>query len=158
MLRVGGVPLFSGFMYAAVGSYLARIWRIFEMRFEPYPATLWTQLVAVIVYANFFAHHWLPDIRIALFVAIAALFWRTRASFTVWREERWMPLLLGWLLIALFIWLAENIATFARAWTYPSQRDGWTMVSLAKLGAWYLLMYISFVLVASVHRKAQSKG
>jgi len=69
-----------------------------------------------------------------------------------------MPLLLGWLLIALFIWLAENIATFARAWTYPSQRDGWTMVSPAKLGAWYLLMYISFVLVAGVHRKTRSEG
>ena len=158
LLRVGGVPLFSGFMYAAVGSYLARIWRIFEMRFEPYPVPLWTQLVAVVVYVNFFAHHWLPDIRVALFVAIGALFWRTRASFTVWREERWMPLLLGWLLIALFIWLAENIATFARAWTYPSQRDGWTMVSPAKLGAWYLLMYISFVLVAGVHRKTRSEG
>ena len=154
LLRVGAVPLFSGFMYAAVGSYLARIWRIFEMRFEPYPAGLWTQLVAVAVYANFFAHHWLPDIRIALFAAIAALFWRTRAWFTVWRRERWMPLLVGWLLIALFIWLAENIGTFARAWTYPGQEHGWTMVSPAKLGAWYLLMYISFVLVASVHRKA----
>jgi uncharacterized membrane protein YoaT (DUF817 family) len=154
LLRIGGVPLFSGFMYAAVGSYLARVWRIFEMRFEPYPATLWTQLVAVAVYVNFFAHHWLPDIRIVLFVAIAALFWRTRAWFTVWREPRWMPLLVGWLLVALFIWLAENLATFAHAWAYPAQRDGWTMVSPAKLGAWYLLMYVSFVLVAGVHRRS----
>jgi uncharacterized membrane protein YoaT (DUF817 family) len=158
LLRVGEVPLFSGFMYAAVGSYLARIWRIFEMRFEPYPGAVWTQLLAVAVYVNFFAHHWLPDLRIALFAAIAALFWRTRAWFTVWRQERWMPLLVGWLLIALFIWLAENLGTFARAWSYPGQEDGWTMVSPAKLGAWYLLMYISFVLVATVHRKAaQSK-
>ena len=57
-----------------------------------------------------------------------------------------------WLLVALFIWLAENIATFARAWTYPDQSDGWRVVSPAKLGSWYLLMYISFVLVAAVHR------
>ncbi|HAQ34629.1 MAG TPA: DUF817 domain-containing protein, partial [Alphaproteobacteria bacterium] len=28
-LRIAGVPLFSGFMYAAVGSYIARVWRIF---------------------------------------------------------------------------------------------------------------------------------
>ena len=153
LLRIGGVPLFSGFMYAAVGSYLARVWRIFEMRFEPYPRTLWTQLLAVAVYVNFFAHHWLPDVRLALFAAMAVLFWRTRVWFTVWRDPRWMPLLLGWFLVAGFIWLAENIGTFARAWAYPGQADGWTMVSSAKLGAWYLLMYISFVLVATVHRR-----
>jgi uncharacterized membrane protein YoaT (DUF817 family) len=158
LLRIGDVPLFSGFMYAAVGSYLARVWRIFDMRFEPYPRSLWTQLLAAAVYLNFFAHHWLPDVRIALFAAIAALFWRTRARFTVWRTQRWMPLLVGWLLVALFIWFAENISTFARAWTYPDQARGWTLVSPAKLGAWYLLMYISFVLVATVHRPARAAG
>jgi len=152
LLRIGEVPLFSGFMYAAVGSYLARVWRIFDLRFEPYPRTLWTQLLAVAVYVNFFAHHWLPDVRLALFVAMILLFWGTRAHFTVWREGRWMPLLLGWLLVAGFIWLAENLGTFARAWAYPGQEDGWALVSPAKLGAWYLLMYISFVLVAAVHR------
>jgi uncharacterized membrane protein YoaT (DUF817 family) len=156
LLRIGGVPLFSGFMYAAVGSYLARVFRIFAIRFEPWPRTPWPQLLAVAVYVNFFAHHWLPDIRLALFAAMALLFWRTRARFTVWREERWMPLLLGWLLVALFIWVAENIGTFANAWAYPSQRHGWTMVSPMKLGAWYLLMYISFVLVVSVHRSPRT--
>ena len=147
LLRIGGVPLFSGFMYAAVGSYLARVFRIFAIRFEPYPRGPWPGLLAVLVYVNFFTHHWLPDIRVALFVAMAALFWRTQARFTVWRRERTMPLLLGWLLVALFIWIAENLSTFARAWVYPAQQDGWTLVSPAKLGAWYLLMYISFVLV-----------
>ena len=34
---------------------------------------------------------------------------------------------------------------------YPAQEQGWHPVSPAKLGAWYLLMYISFVLVAAVH-------
>jgi uncharacterized membrane protein YoaT (DUF817 family) len=63
-----------------------------------------------------------------------------------------MPLLLGFLLVALFIWFAENIGTFARAWTYPGQENGWQMVSLAKLGSWYLLMIISFALVALVNR------
>jgi uncharacterized membrane protein YoaT (DUF817 family) len=155
LLRIGGVPLFSGFMYAAVGSYLARVWRIFEIRFEPYPRAIWTQLLALLVYVNFFAHHWLPDIRIVLFVAMFALFWRTRADFLVWRERRWMPLLLGWFLVAGFIWLAENLGTFARAWAYPGQENGWKLVSPAKLGAWYLLMYISFVLVATVHRQGR---
>ena len=151
LLRIGGVPLFSGFMYAAVGSYIARVWRIFAFRFAPYPHAPSPQLLAVAVYGNFFTHHWLPDIRVALFGAMGLLFWRTRVHFTVWREERWMPLLLGWLLVATFIWFAENLATFARAWAYPGPENGWKPVSPTKLGAWYLLMYISFVLVASVH-------
>lgn len=90
--------------------------------------------------------------RLVLFAAMAALFWRTRVYFTVWRDARWMPLLVGFGLVALFIWFAENLGTFARAWSYPSQADDWHMVSAAKLGAWYLLMYISFVLVAALHR------
>jgi uncharacterized membrane protein YoaT (DUF817 family) len=150
MLRMGGVPLFSGFMYAAVGSFIARVWRIFDFRFEHYPPLWATWLLAAAIYVNFFSHHFLPDIRWLLFAAIAAMFWRTRIWFTPWRERRWMPLLLGWLLVALFIWLAENIGTFARAWAYPGQEDGWQMVGLAKLGSWYLLMYISFVLVSWV--------
>ncbi|WP_454797155.1 DUF817 domain-containing protein [Novosphingobium lindaniclasticum] len=151
LLRIGGVPLFSGFMYAAVGSYIARVWRIFDFRFTRYPPIPATWVLAIAVYVNFFAHHWLPDIRIGLFAALAVLFARTRIRFRVWRADRWMPLLLGWLLVSLFIWFAENLGTFSRAWIYPDQQSGWTLVHPAKLGAWYLLMYISFVLVAAVH-------
>jgi uncharacterized membrane protein YoaT (DUF817 family) len=151
-LRIGGVPLFSGFMYAAVGSYIARVWRIFNFRFSRYPKQGHTLLLAVAIYVNFFAHHWLPDVRIALFAVMGLLFWRTRIWFTNWRDRRWMPLLVGLFLVALFIWFAENIGTFARAWTYPSQQAGWHMVSPEKLGAWLLLMYISFVLVTLVHK------
>ncbi|MEQ1549205.1 MAG: DUF817 domain-containing protein [Chakrabartia sp.] len=151
ILRIGGVPLFSGFMYAAVGSYIARIWRIFDFRFTQYPKRVVTMLLAVAIYVNFFAHHWLPDARILLFAAMVMLFWQTTLSFRVWQADRKMPLLFGWFLVALFIWFAENIATFSRAWVYPDQADGWSMVSPTKLGAWYLLMYISFILVAAVH-------
>ncbi|CAM5303953.1 DUF817 domain-containing protein [Sphingobium scionense] len=151
LLHIGPVPLFSGFMYAAVGSYIARIWRIFDFGFSRYPPVWATVLLASAIYVNFFAHHWLPDVRIALFAAAMLLFGRTWIWFTPWREPRRMPLLLGFFLVALFIWLAENIGTFANAWTYPSQRHGWEMVSLMKLGAWYLLMIISFVLVSLIH-------
>ena len=151
ILHIGAVPLFSGFMYAAVGSYIARVWRIFGFRFSGYPP-IWTTLVlAIAIYVNFFAHHWLPDIRLALFAATAWLFRRCWIGFTPYRQERAMPLLLGWFLVALFIWFAENIATFANAWNYPDQRSGWHMVSITKLGAWYLLMIISFVLVSLIH-------
>lgn len=152
VLHIGAVPLFSGFMYAAVGSYIARIWRIFDFRFPGYPAPWATIVLAIAIYGNFFAHHWLPDIRLALFLAAILLFARTWVVFTPWRTPRRMPLLVGFLLVALFIWFAENLGTFANAWTYPSQRAGWHMVSLAKLGSWYLLMIISFVLVSLLHR------
>ncbi len=149
-LRIGAVPLFSGFMYAAVGSYIARVWRIFDFRYTAYPKASATYLLAIAIYVNFFAHHWLPDTRLLLFGAMLLLFWRTRVYFRVWKEHRWMPLPIGWLLVALFIWFAENISTFSRAWTYPDQHAGWQLVSPSKLGAWYLLMYISFVLVAVI--------
>lgn len=152
LLRIAEVPLFSGFMYAAVGSYIARVWRIFDFRFTRFPPLWAAGLLAAGIYANFFLHHWLPDMRAPLLVATALLFARTRIWYRPFRKHRWMPLLLSFLLVALFIWFAENIATFSNAWVYPDQEEGWTMVSPAKLVAWYLLMIISFVLVAAVHR------
>jgi uncharacterized membrane protein YoaT (DUF817 family) len=151
LLHIGAVPMFSGFMYAAVGSYIARIWRIFDMRYTHYPPRWTTVALAVAIYINFFAHHWLPDIRLGLFAATAILFGRTWVLFTPWRTPRRMPLLLGFGLVALFIWFAENIGTFARAWQYPHQSTEWEMVSVTKLGSWFLLMIISFVLVSLNH-------
>ena len=150
LLHIGAVPLFSGFMYAAVGSYIARVWRIFDFRFTDYPKRWMTWLLAAAIYVNFFAHHWTIDTRYALFGIAALLFWKTRVYFRNWQVHRWMPLLIGFGLVAIFIWFAENIATFANAWNYPGQEDGWEMVSVAKLGSWYLLMLISFVLVELV--------
>jgi len=152
VLRIAGVPLFSGFMYAAVGSYLARVTRIFDMRYSNYPPLWTTVALAAAIYANFFAHHYLPDIRLALFALTAFLFLRTWVWFTPHRTPRRMPLLLGFFLVSLFIWFAENLATFARAWIYPQQAHGWSMVKWQKLSAWYLLMIISFVLVSLVSR------
>jgi len=152
VLRIGMVPLFSGFMYSAVGSYIARVWRIFDIRFRHYPPLWTTWVLAAAIYVNFFAHHWLPDIRIVLFIATAVLFGRGWFYFTADRTRRSMPFLLGFGLVAVFIWLAENLGTFARAWVYPSQEAGWHMVSVQKIGAWFLLMLISVVLVSLVHR------
>ena len=154
-LHMGAVPLFSGFMYACVGSYIARIWRIFDFRFDYFPSQRALILLATAIYVNFFAHHWLPDIRWGLFAMIGIMFWRTTVWFCPFRTYRRMPLLFGFLLVALFIWFAENIGTLSNAWLYPQQKHGWTMVSPTKLGAWYLLMIISFVLVSLVQRAQQ---
>jgi uncharacterized membrane protein YoaT (DUF817 family) len=157
LLRIGGVPLFTGFMYAAVGSYLARAWRLFDFRFTRHPPFWATALLATAIYLNFFTHHFLPDVRYFLFAAAALLFGPTWVHFRVWRVHRRMPLLLGFLLVALFIWFAENLGTLSRAWIYPSQADGWSPVSFAKFGSWFLLMLISYVLVCGVKKLVAPK-
>ena len=158
LLRIAGVPLFTGFMYAAVGSYIARAWRLFDFRFTAHPPLAATSLLALAIYVNFFTHHYTADIRLALFAFAALLFGRCWVHFRVWRVHRRMPLLLGLALVALFIWFAENLGTFARAWVYPSQAHGWSPVSLAKLGSWFLLMLISYVMVSAVNILAEPIG
>lgn len=153
VLRVGGVPLFSGFMYASIGSYIARAWRLFDFRFVRHPPLAATMWLAVAIYANFFTHHYLPDMRLLLFAAVAWLFGPAWIEFRIRDVHRRMPLLLGLVLVATFIWLAENIGTFTAAWRYPAQRDGWHVVPLQKLGAWLLLMIISYVMVSAVARR-----
>lgn len=156
--RIAGVPLFSGFMYACVGSYIARVWRIFDFRFDRFPP-LWAQgLLALGIYVNFFTHHYTVDIRPGLFALSAVLYGPCLLWFRPDLKHRPMPLLSGLVLVAIFIWFAENAGTFARAWSYPGQENEWHMVSVQKLGAWYLLMIISFVLVACVHHRPGGKG
>jgi uncharacterized membrane protein YoaT (DUF817 family) len=152
LLRIAGVPLFSGFMYAAVGSYLARVTRIFDFHFSNYPALWPTVLLALAIYVNFFTHHFVWDLRWLLFAATALLFWNCSVHYKVFRFRHRMNMLLGFFLVALFIWFAENIATASRIWLYPNQQYGWQLVSFGKFSSWYLLMIISFVLVNLVHK------
>ncbi len=149
--RLGNVPLYSGFMYAAVGSFIARAWRVLNLEYRPYPKRIHTIFLAVAIYINFFTHHYLFDIRFLLFVIIALLYGRTWVYYTVHKKRRRMPLIITALLSAFFVWVAENIGTFTRTWLYPSQTSQWHMVSFHKLGAWLLLMFISFILIDLLH-------
>jgi uncharacterized membrane protein YoaT (DUF817 family) len=151
VLRIAGVPLFSGFMYAAVGSYMVRVYRLFDLGFTRYPRRWPTAVVALAIYANFFTHHYVFDLRWVLLGAVVVLWWPTVMHFRVWRRMPRMPLLVAFGLVALFIWLAENIATWAGAWFYPDQVAGWQLVSPSKLVSWFLLMIISVVLVTLVY-------
>ncbi|WP_235934422.1 DUF817 domain-containing protein [Agromyces humi] len=151
VLRIAGVPLFSGFMYAAVGSYMVRVYRLFDLGFTRYPRRWVTVVVAAAIYANFFTQHFVIDLRWALLAAVVIVWWPTVMHFRVWRRRPQMPLLVAFGLVALFIWLAENIATWAGAWFYPEQLDGWQLVSPSKLVSWFLLMIISVVLVTLVY-------
>lgn len=156
--RVGHVPLFSGFMYASVGSFLARSTRILEVRYTGYPPKWVTVALAILIYANFFTHHFLPDMRNVLFVLVAVAFGRTWVYYKSYRKVRRMPLLLGFGLVASFIWIAENVGTFAGIWVYPHQSAQWHMVRAGKYGAWLLLMIISFILVTLVHPPRLPEG
>ncbi|MGE3245999.1 MAG: DUF817 domain-containing protein, partial [Beijerinckiaceae bacterium] len=151
-LRIGGVPLFTGFMYAAVGSYIARVWRLSDFRFVHHPPLWQVFLLAFGVYVNFFTHHYIFDARWLLLALAGAIFWRTWIYYKVWKVHRRMPLLIACFLCTAFIWLAENIGTYSRAWIYPNQANGWSMVSLSKMSSWFLLLIVSYALVALVTR------
>ncbi|SDS89545.1 Uncharacterized membrane protein YoaT, DUF817 family [Friedmanniella luteola] len=150
--KVAGVPLYAGFMYAAVGSYLCQAFRRLDLRVDRFP---WTPAVvlAVAAYANFFTHHRLPDLRWLLAVGFVAVLWRSRVSYTVGARRYAMPLSLSFVLIGFFLWVAENAATLLGAWQYPDQAAAWQLVHVGKWGSWALLVSLSFVLVAAV--KAQ---
>jgi uncharacterized membrane protein YoaT (DUF817 family) len=149
--RIGGVPLFTGFMYSCIGSYLCRVWRLFDFRFTDHPRRAHLIVLSLAIYANFFADHYGIDLRLLLLVAAVLLFGRTTIYFKVWHEDRSMPLLLGLVLVSLFIWLSENVGTYTKTWLYPSQQHGWSMVSLSKLGSWFLLLIISYTLVSLIN-------
>ena len=151
VIRLAGVPLFSGFMYAAVGSYIARAWRVLNLRFTHYPRRIWTLALALLIYLNFFTHHYVWDLRLGLFAGLAVLYWRTSVSFMLIKHQHSMPLLVGFVLIAAVIWLAENVATYMNVWLYPDQAYGWHVVGIGKLGSWLLLMVISFVMIDCLH-------
>lgn len=150
LFHIGAVPLFSGFLYASVGSYMARIYRIFDIRLQNYPPIWATLVLALAIYINFFSHHYLPDARYVLFVAAAILFFKSSMHYRVHRHWHRMPLLLAFILVTFFIWIAENVGTFTSTWLYPSQSGTWHMVSFGKFGSWFLLMIISVVLVTII--------
>jgi uncharacterized membrane protein YoaT (DUF817 family) len=139
-------------MYSAVGSYIARVWRIFAFRFETYPKRIHTIIIAIAIYVNFFTHHFIMDVRYIILVGVLLTFGRTRIYFKPNQKYYSMNLAFGFLLVAIFIWFAENIATYTKVWIYPSQTHIWHMVGPEKILAWFLLMIISFVLVSLLHK------
>ena len=148
--KLFGVPLFSGFMYAAVGSYIIQSWRLLDMRIRHHPPYWMAGLVALMIYANFFTHHYIPDLRWYLAALALGLYARTTIIFRPLDRDRTMPLLIGFLLVGFFIWLAENISTFFGIWRYPDQLGAWTTVHVGKWSSWSLLVVMTFTIVANL--------
>lgn len=149
-LKIGTVPLYSGFMYAAVASYICQAWRLFDLRLTGFPRYALSIPLCAAIYLNFFTHHFIGDYRWYLMAGVVLVFLRTTVHFTVTTRERRMPLVVAFLLIGFFIWVAENISTYLGAWKYPDQVHTWTLVSAGKINAWFLLVIISFIIVADL--------
>jgi len=153
--KIGTVPLYGGFMYAAVGSYISQAWKVMKLRLTNYSYPILSALLGAAIYINFFTNHFVYDIRLFLIAAIFIFFFTTRVYFTVTVKERSMPLTLAFILIAFFIWVAENISSFFGAWQYPNQVYEWSAVSTQKISSWFLMVIISFIIVAYLkHVKA----
>lgn len=155
---LGTVPLFSGFLYSAVGSYISRAFQFLHLTYERFPAYYHLWILAALIYINFFTHHFVYDIRYLLFAYVGIIFFRTTIRYRVYRRERRMPFIVAALLTALFIWIAENISTFSNIWLYPSQVEYWHLVSFSKMGSWFLLLILSFALVSIIYRDRLNLG
>lgn len=153
ILTIMHVPLFSGFMYAAVGSFIYQAWSLTDLRFVGFPPFRHTVSIAILIYLNFFTHHFIPDIRYILLIIIAYV---SRGCFVIFRihdRQYRLHALLGLTGIACALWVAENIATFLGIWVYPTQSISWHLVSPHKIIAWFLLFIVSIVIVSFVKTK-----
>ena len=153
--KVLGVPLFSGFMYAAVGSYIIQAWRLLDVRIRHHPPYWLATLVALAIYVNFFSHHFIGDYRWYIAACALGVYARTTVVFRPLDRDRRMPMLLAFVLIGFFIWLAENFSTFFGIWQYPDQIGAWSTVHVGKWSSWSLLVVMTFTIVAHLkHIKA----
>lgn len=148
--KVGGVPLYSGFMYASVASYMCQAWRRLNLELVHWPPLWQVVPLAAAIYLNFFTHHYWVDVRWPLSVLVLIVFRRTWVGYEVGGRRYRMPLALSFVLIGFFIWVAENIATFFSAWQYPNQADVWRLVHFGKISSWLLLVIVSFLIVAAL--------
>ena len=157
LFEIGDVPLYSGFMYASVASYMCQAWKVMDLDLSGYPSYWLSVPLSVMIYLNFFTHHYLWDLRWVLALGVLVVFWRTKVYFTTTRR-RSMPLALAFGLVGFFVYLAENVSTYLGAWAYPDQLSSWNPVALAKISSWTLLAIISFVIVADLKHARAGRG
>lgn len=152
LTKITGVPLYSGFMYASVASYVCQAWKRFDLHIVHWPRRSIVILVAVSIYANFFTHHFAYDIRWLILAVLFLIFYKTKILYKVQSKVHHMHTMLAFALVAFFIWLAENISTFLGAWRYPDQEISWRIVHWGKISSWFLLVIISIIIVTELKR------
>jgi uncharacterized membrane protein YoaT (DUF817 family) len=147
-----GVPLYSGFMYASVASYMCQAWHWFNLKIDKQPNQFISILIAALIYFNFFTHHYIYDFRWILFLIVIVVYFKSTIFFTPQTTTYKMPVVLSMFLIGFFIWVAENIATFFGAWKYSYQHQNWTVVDSGKVGSWILMSIVSYIIVFELKR------
>lgn len=148
--KIAGVPLYSGFMYASVASYLCQAWHRFDLKFYNWPKNYISFTLAAVIYFNFFTHHFTIDLRWAIITSLFVIFRKTYVTYNVNGTAYKMNIILSFLLIGFFIWIAENVSTYFGAWQYPNQSREWNLVHPGKITSWFLLVIISIIIVANL--------
>lgn len=155
--KIMGVPLYAGFMYASVGSYICQAWRNLKLDTVHWPNSIYAIVVGAAIYLNFFTNAFIADLRLYITLVLIVVFRKTKFSFQLHQKVYYISALLSFAIIGFFIWLAENIATFLGAWKYAYQHTGWQMVTWHKITSWSLLVIVSIIIVGELKRLKEKR-
>lgn len=144
---IASVPIFTGFMYACVGSYMAKEFKLLELKVSSMPSNKFIVIFSIAIYANFILNNHIYDFRYVLLVIMFVVYNRANLTFKPLLKSYRFNLPLSFLLIGFFIWVAENISTYLGIWSYPNQVPVWHLVHVSKITSWMLLSIVSFNLV-----------
>lgn len=154
--KVYGVPLYSGFMYGSVAGFLIQLWKRLGISLNKWPTTSIVSFLALVIYLNFFSMEISKGFRTFLVLSVLFLFFRSRIEFVNTTKRRSIPLIVTFTGLGVFVWIAENIATYLGAWAYPYQLKHWEMVHLSKINSWFLLGVVCFILVAQLLKRGRN--
>ncbi|MCI1071583.1 DUF817 domain-containing protein [Lactococcus lactis] len=152
LFKIMDVPLYSAFMYSAIGSYIVRAIKEFDLEAINWPHWLMSVGISILIYLNFFSGTFGFDFRNIFYLFILMIFWKTKFTFVLRTKRYQMPAILSFFLIGLFIYLAENIGSYFSAWTYSYQLKAWQFVDLGKISSWTLLIIVSIIIVIELQR------
>ncbi len=150
--KVATVPLYSGFMYASVASFICQAWRRFDVRLKGWPRGRIVAVLGLAIYLNFFTHQLFFDFRWILMLTVGILLWKSHLKLSLEPHRYRIPVTFSFVVMGLLIWVAENISTFLGAWQYPDQAGGWQIVGTSKISSWFLLFIISFMAIVELKR------
>ncbi len=147
--KIFGVPLYSGFMYASVASFICQSWKLFGIELRHWPRASVAWLLAAFLYFNFFSQHFFFDLRWLLLAAVLFSFRNAEFHIHFYRRYKVNAVRL-FVAMGIMIWCAENIATFLGAWQYTYQHKGWRVVHAHKVLSWTLMSIVSIIVVVEL--------
>ncbi len=147
LFYIGSVSIFTGFMYAAVGSYVTKEFKLLDLKLNNMPSNKFLIIYSIAILANFIFNNYVYDFRYFLIIILILFYSKVKLNYKPNERKYQFYPPLTFLLIGFFIWIAENISTYQGIWVYPNQIPVWHMVHLSKITSWMLLSIVSFNLV-----------